>query len=107
MYLGDDNTFVWTGYDALSPAVIPYGAGTTGKVSLPYFLSSSLTFSYDGAISLKFDSGREVVFLYEIVDGGIRIEDATRAGIKDNIIRERASNSNVIFFTCSRYASGR
>ena len=101
LYLGEDNTFEWTGYSALSPSVIPYGAGNTGTVSLPYFLSSSLTFSYDGVISLKFDGGKEVIFLYEIVDGGIRIEDATRATIKDNIIRQRASNSNVIFFTCS------
>jgi hypothetical protein len=102
LYLGDDNKFVWTGYDALSPAVIPAGSGSTGTVKLSYFLSSSLTFTYDGAFLLDFDNGKQVIFIYEIEDGGIRIEDATKATIKDNIIRERAANSNVVFFTFSK-----
>jgi len=101
LYFDNNNTFVWTGYGALSPSVIPYGAGNTGKVSLPYFLSSSLTFSYDGAIALTFAGGNEVIFLYSIEDGGIRIEDATKATIKDNIIRQKASNSHVVFFAFS------
>ena len=106
LYLGEDNTFEWTGYSALSPAVIPYGAGTTGIVSLPYFLSSSLTFSFDGVFALTFDNGKEIIFLYEIEDGGLRIEDATKATIKDNVIRQRASNSNVVFFKYSETSSG-
>ncbi len=107
LYLGEGNTFEWTGYGGLSPAVIPYGAGSTGKVKLTYFLSSSLTFTYDGAFVLEFENGKEVIFLYEIEDGGIRIEDATKATIKDNIIRQRASNSNVIFFSFSKSAPNR
>lgn len=101
LYFEDDNTFVWTGYGALSPSVIPAGAGNTGVVKQPYFLSSSLTFSYDGVFALIFDGGEEVIFLYSIENDGLRIEDATKATKKDNIIRQRASNSNVVFFSFS------
>ncbi|MCR4938868.1 MAG: SH3 domain-containing protein [Treponemataceae bacterium] len=101
LYFDENNTFIWTGYGALTPSVIPYGSGNTGSVSLSYFLSSSLTFSYDGAISLKFDGGKEMIFLYSIEEDGLRIEDATKATIKDNIIRQRASNSNVVYFSFS------
>lgn len=100
LHLNSDWTFEWTGWDALSPSVIPKGAGNTGTVSLSYFLVSSLTFQFDGVITLKFNgSSKEISFLYTLEDAGIRLEDATKATYKDNVIRQRGANSSVIYFS--------
>ena len=96
----DGNRFVWSGYQLLSPNVIPKNSGSSGTVVFDYFLDSSLAFIYDGAFSFTFDkNGEKVVFLYKIEENGIRLEDATKASIKDNLIRARGSSPVVMFFS--------
>ena len=96
----DGNRFVWSGYQLLSPNVIPKNSGSTGTVVLDYFLDASLAFIYDGAFSFTFDkNGEKVVFLYKIEENGIRLEDGTKASIKDNLIRARGSSPVVMFFS--------
>ena len=96
----DGNRFVWSGYQLLSPNVIPKNSGSSGTVVFDYFLDASLAFIYDGAFSFTFDkNGEKVVFLYKIEENGIRLEDATKASIKDNLIRARGSSPVVMFFS--------
>lgn len=96
----ENNQFVWTGYQLLSPNVIPNNSGSTGVVTFDYFLTSSLSYSYDGAICFTFDkNGEKVLFLYNLEDNGIRLEDATKATIKDNLIRARGSSPVIMFFS--------
>ena len=96
----EGNRIVWSGYQLLSPSVIPKNSGSTGTVVFDYFLDSSLSLAYDGAFSFTFDrNGEKVVFLYKIEENGIRLEDATKATIKDNLIRARGSSPVVMFFS--------
>ena len=44
-------------------------------------------------------NGKKVIFLYNIEENGIRLEDATKASIKDNLIRARGSSPVVMFFS--------
>jgi hypothetical protein len=96
----EGNRIVWSGYQLLSPSVISKNSGSTGTVVFDYFLDSSLSLAYDGAFSFTFDrNGEKVVFLYKIEENGIRLEDATKATIKDNLIRARGSSPVVMFFS--------
>ena len=96
----EDNGFVWTGYQLLSPSVIPNNSGYTGVVTFDYFLGSSLAYSYDGVIAFTFDkTGKKIPFLYTLEENGIRLEDATKASIKDNVVRTRGSSPVVMFFS--------
>ncbi|MEE0998816.1 MAG: SH3 domain-containing protein [Treponemataceae bacterium] len=100
LQIKEDNQFVWNGYKLLSPNIIPNNSGSTGVVTFDYFLASSLKHSYDGAIAFTFDkNGKKVIFLYNIEENGIRLEDATKASIKDNLIRARGSSPVVMFFS--------
>ncbi len=47
-------SFDWNGYSRLVPNIIPAGAGSTGVVAFPLYLSDSLKGSYDGVISFVF-----------------------------------------------------
>ena len=52
------NAFSWSGYSILVPSVIPEDAGTTGTVSFPYFLPSSLKGEWTGVLTLTFAKGQ-------------------------------------------------
>ncbi|HUX21293.1 MAG TPA: SH3 domain-containing protein [Spirochaetia bacterium] len=52
--LGSNMGFRWTGFSRLVPDIIPAGAGATGVVDFPLYLSESLSGKYDGVISFIF-----------------------------------------------------
>lgn len=94
--------FTWTGYDRLTPTVIPSRAGQSGTVSFPLFLSEDLRGKYDGALLLTFegDSGRvEVRFIYEKTASGIRFTHVPREDVSENIVQREAFSPIVIFFS--------
>lgn len=93
------NRFKWDNFKLLVPSVITKQAKGTGTVAINYFLSAELKKSWDGAITCHFEGmEEEVVFLYKIEKNGLRLEDATRANKKGNVILARSSNSLVMFF---------
>ena len=62
-----DGTFIWKGYNRLVPSLIVKNAGTSGTVSIKYFISNSLKANYNGIITLKFEKmNKELNFLYEL-----------------------------------------
>ncbi len=95
----ENNGFIWEDYNRLVPSLISRGNGSTGTVSFSYFLASSLALNYDGAITFTFDAtGNNYLFLYKIEDGGIRLESANKAVLKDNVIQQRGNDALVLYF---------
>lgn len=96
----DGNAFTWTGWKQLVPSVFETGIGTTGNVTIKYFVDKSLSFSYDGVLTFVFSSsGKEYNFLYKREDTGLRLENADSRQIKDGVVMNRASSPVVMFFT--------
>ena len=94
-----DNSFVWNGNRLLVPSILP-SVKNKGNVRIKYFLSRTLSASYDGIITFVFDGiAKEVNFLYKIEENGLRFEDASGAVIKNNILTERSMSPLVIFFS--------
>jgi len=58
--------FTWAAYGALTPDVIPEGAGEIGSVSMDLYLSPELSVDWDGAFTLRFDGEKRpaVSFAY-------------------------------------------
>ncbi|UTY28272.1 SH3 domain-containing protein [Treponema putidum] len=94
-----DGQFIWSGYTLITPSIIPSGAGSSGKVSLKYFLDKKLSSDYDGVLSFKFEKTAEpVVFMYSISSKGLRLEAVESSGINDNIVMRRSLNPVILFF---------
>jgi hypothetical protein len=93
-------TFSWTGFDALSPVIIPDGVTAGGSVSYKYVVDKSLAEQYDGVLTFKFDgaAGKEVNFLFKIESEGLRLEDASNATFIDGRITKRSPSSVIIYF---------
>jgi len=58
--------FTWAAYGALTPDVIPEGAGEIGSISMDLYLSPELSVDWDGAFTLRFDGEKRpaVSFAY-------------------------------------------
>ncbi|MFP4329554.1 MAG: hypothetical protein ACLFP6_02435 [Spirochaetaceae bacterium] len=100
--LEEGERFTWTGYDRLTPTVIPGRAGESGTVSFPLFLSDDLREEYDGAILFTFTGEGERVevrFTYEYSEGGIRLTYVPSEDVSENIVQREAFSPIVIFFT--------
>ena len=94
-----ETTATWNGYGLLVPSVISEKNAGGITISVTYYLDGSLKKSYDGILTFKFDSiERPVNFLYKMTNNGLRLEDATRARIKDGVVTSRASSPLVMFF---------
>lgn len=70
----EDSSFTWTGKSSLiSRGIITSGAGNTGRLEFDCFPSRDIASSYEGVLSLRFDNGERVRFLYSFEDGGLRL----------------------------------
>ena len=99
--------FLWSGYQLLSPSVIPSGSGSSGLVSFEYFLGNSLKDSYDGVISFNFESSqKKVSFLYRLEENGIRLEEIPESNIRNNVVQNRKISPLILFFTAQENSSG-
>ncbi len=96
----DDNRFLWSGYQLLTPSVIPAGSGDDGIVELRCFLSDSLKSRYTGVLTFRFEAtGTRVNFLYELTSDGLKLEQVDDANIEDAVVVSRDLNPTVLFFT--------
>lgn len=97
--LAEDSSFKWTNYKLLVPSVISSSAKGGGTVSIKYTISKSLSESYDGVLSFRFDGmSSDVNFLYKMEEGGIRFEDATSARFSGNTVTARGSSPVIVYF---------
>lgn len=96
----DDGQFLWSGYQLLSPSVIPAAAGGSGTIETRLFLANNLADLYDGALSFRFENTtRWITFLYALDERGLRLENVSDTFIRDSVIQSRNLNPTVIFFT--------
>lgn len=94
-----DGTFTWRGYNRLVPALIVKNAGTTGTVSIKYFISNSLKSTYNGIITLKFEKmNKELNFLYELDGKNIRLTDAGGASFRGTTVQSLGSSPLILYF---------
>ena len=95
----NENSVTWSNYKLLQPAIISNKALGSVTVSLDYFIANSLKSSYDGVITMHFTGMEEGVnFLYKLTDTGLRLEDASKAPIKDGVVTARSSSPMILFF---------
>lgn len=96
----EGNRFLWSGYQLLTPSVIPSGAGGGGVAELRCFLSESLASRYTGVLTFRFEAtGTRVNFLYELTSDGLKLEQVDNGNIKDAVVVSRDLNPTVLFFT--------
>ncbi|MFW6250393.1 MAG: SH3 domain-containing protein [Alkalispirochaetaceae bacterium] len=98
----EEARFSWTGFDRLTPTVIPSRAEESGTVSFPLFLSDNLREEYDGAVLFTFESESdpvEVRFIYEQTASGVRLTYVPADDVKENIVQREAFSPIVIFFS--------
>lgn len=94
-----DGTFSWRGYNLLVPSLISSRAGTSGIVSLNYLVSKQLSQDYDGVLTFRFANvDSELNFLYSLEENGLRLEDATGATMRGQIVTRRSASPLVLFF---------
>lgn len=95
----EEGTFRWTNYKLLVPTIISANAKPNGMVSVKYAISKSLAANYDGVITFVFNGmNTEVNFLYKFENGGLRLEDATDAPMKGNLITGKSSSPLIMYF---------
>lgn len=95
-----DGKFLWSGWQLLSPSVIPSGAAGGGTVAIRCFLSPSLNAAYDGALTFTFDqSPARINFLYSLTPKGLKLEFVSESNIKDSVVQAQNLNPTVVFFT--------
>ena len=89
----------WTGYRLLVPSVISRNAGDDVEVSIEYFIPNSLKSSFDGVLTMKFEGmENKINFFYKLTDTGLRLEDASQAAFRGDLISARGSSPIVMFF---------
>lgn len=94
--------FLWSGWQILSPSIIPAAAGSGGDVQIRYFPRTDLTESFDGVLSFRFESSSTWIhFLYSLRADGLRLEHVSQSNIKDSVVQTRNLNPVILFFTSS------
>ncbi|GHU02924.1 lipoprotein [Spirochaetia bacterium] len=98
----EDSRFNWTGYDLLTPRIIPLTAGSSGRVSMDLFLAETLTDRYNGAFSLIFDGlggpPAKLHFMYTMDAQGFRLEHVPDTSLNGATVLYRASSPTVLYF---------
>ncbi len=95
----NENSVTWSNYKLLQPSIISSSALGSVTVTLDYFIAKSLKSSYDGVLTMHFTGMEEGVnFLYKLTDTGLRLEDASKAPIKDGVVTARSASPMVLFF---------
>jgi hypothetical protein len=93
-------TFTWEGYDLLVPQLIPVSVEGRGTVSMDLFLGSALEDRYNGAFTLYFSGGRNVLLrcMYVLDNQGFRIEIVPESSVEDVTVMRRADSPMVLYF---------
>ena len=100
-----DGRATWFGNDVLvRQGIIDAAHATNARVSAEYFMASALAPLYDGVLTFRFGGGSEANFFYKLADGGLRLEDASRAERRDGekLITSSWSGALIMFFEPER-----
>ena len=92
--------FIWTGFDLLTPHIIPNDIKGEGHVYMDLFITPSFEERYNGAFTLRFtDSSKSVIrFMYSLDNQGLRLEFLPDFAVEDITVTRRASSPVVLYF---------
>jgi hypothetical protein len=102
IYLEEEMRFRWEDFGRLGEQVFLKSVRGAGSVDFPYYLSASLTGTFEGVITFRFDEyGRDqgTSFLYAFEPSGVRFEYVRPQGIENLEVVRRDSSPLVIFFS--------
>lgn len=84
----EDGTFTWSGKSSLiSRGIITSAAGNTGRLEFDHFAEPAIAGLHEGVLSLRFDNGEAVRFLYAFEEGGLRLLLVPGNAIDDHRVR--------------------
>ena len=84
----EDGGFTWSGKSSLiSRGIISSVAGNSGKLEFDHFIDPVIAASHEGVLSLRFDNGEAVRFLYAFEDDGLRPLHVPANAIDDRRVR--------------------
>jgi len=84
----EDGRFTWSGKSSLiSRGILTAEAGNSGRLEFDHFIDSAIAGSHEGVLSLRFDNGEVLRFLYGFEDGGLRLLYVPGTAIDDGRVR--------------------
>lgn len=102
LHFMEGGRFLWSGWQLLSPSIIPARAGSGGTVELRLFVSPQLDGQYNGVLTFRFDgTNQNIHFLYTVSSEGVRLEHAVESAIRDAMVVTRSMTPTVLFFNRS------
>ncbi|MDR2193087.1 MAG: SH3 domain-containing protein [Treponema sp.] len=96
-----NGSFSWSGFELLTPHIIPAFVQGTGKVMMKLYLDSSLEQRYTGAFTLQFngETVSEVDFLYSFESQGLRMEYIPKTSVDGVTVIRRDISPAIIYFS--------
>ena len=101
--IGANGALSWSSFDRLVPDVLPSDFTGVAGIRMDQFLSNPLVGRYSGAFRMDIGATESLVFLYTIVDDGLRLVYTPARLTRSNIVLEEPVSSVIMFF---RYADG-
>lgn len=84
----DDGGFTWSGKSSLiSRGIITSAAGNNGHLDFSYFKEPEIAGSHEGVLSLRFNNGETVQFLYAFEDSGLRFLFVPKNSIENKRVK--------------------
>jgi hypothetical protein len=99
MEISDEGVVTWTGFDRLVPTILPATFGGTASIEFSLFLSDQLRGRYDGAMRMNLGSGQSSVFLYTLVEDGLRLVFVPPNLVnEENVVSDEPISPVVMFY---------
>jgi hypothetical protein len=84
----EEGNFTWSGKSSLiSRGILSSSAGNTGRLEFDHFADPIIATSHEGVLSLRFDNGEAVRFLYGFEDNGLRLLHVPGNAIDEQIVK--------------------
>jgi len=94
-----DGSFTWSGKSALiSRNILSSSAGNKGRLIFDYYMDPTFAAFYDGVLSMEFENGKLIHFLYKYENNGLRLIYVPENVIDNHRIRTDQYISQIILF---------
>lgn len=105
MEITKDGYFLWQGYNAIVPFIIPNMSDSAGTVFFKYFISRALKkeTGYSGVLSFKFSSMEDSIdFMYKMKDDSLIMEPVSKDLMEDGVVIKRGDAITLVFFKAEK-----
>jgi len=100
MEITKEGYFLWQGYNAIVPFIIPNMSDTAGTIFFKYFISRALKkeTGYEGVLSFKFSSMMDSIdFMYKMKKDALIMEPVSKVFIQDGLVTKRGDAITLVF----------